>query len=77
MSLTFIAPYANSADDKLVIVLLYFPENGIWHFMQIVPILPECLSVNKLVWASAPCTVLYPVIRILFWTQGGEDQEFW
>ena len=28
--------WANSADDKLVILVLYFPENRIWYFMQIV-----------------------------------------
>ena len=28
--------WANSADDKLVIVFLFFQENRIWHFMQIV-----------------------------------------
>ena len=27
---------ANSVDDKLVIVFLFFPENRIWRFMQIV-----------------------------------------
>ena len=27
---------ANSADDKLVIFVLFYPENRIWHFMQIV-----------------------------------------
>ena len=28
--------WANSVDDKLVIVFLFFPENRIWHLMQIV-----------------------------------------
>ena len=27
---------ANSADDKLMIFFLFFWENRIWHFMQIV-----------------------------------------
>ena len=27
---------ADSADDKLVIFFLFFLENKIWHFMQIV-----------------------------------------
>ena len=26
--------WANSADDKLVIFIIFFPENRIWHFMQ-------------------------------------------
>ena len=34
--LTLTTLWANSADDKLVIVFLFFPENRIWHFMQIV-----------------------------------------
>ena len=33
--LTFITFWANSACDKVVVVLVY-PENRIWHFMQIV-----------------------------------------
>ena len=27
---------ADTADDKLVILFLFFPENRMWHFMQIV-----------------------------------------
>ena len=34
--LTFTTLLANSANDKLVIVFLFFPENRIQHFMQIV-----------------------------------------
>ena len=37
--------WAYSADDNLVIFFLFFPENSIWHFMQIVSIgdnLHEC-----------------------------------
>ena len=30
--------WTNSADDKLMIIFLFFPENRIWHFMQIVSI---------------------------------------
>ena len=26
----------NSTDDKMVIIVLFFPENKIWDFMQIV-----------------------------------------
>ena len=33
--LTFTTPWANSADDKLIF-FLFFAENRIWHFMQIV-----------------------------------------
>ena len=33
---TFTTVWANSADDKLVIFCLFFPESRIWHFMQIV-----------------------------------------
>ena len=34
-SLTFATVWANSADNKLMIFFLIFPENCIWHFMQI------------------------------------------
>ena len=34
--LTFTTIWANSADNKLTILFLFFPENGLWHFMQIV-----------------------------------------
>ena len=34
--LTFITLWANSADDKLMKVFLFLPENMLWHFMQIV-----------------------------------------
>ena len=34
--LTFTILWAFSADDKLMILFLFFPENRIWHFMQIV-----------------------------------------
>ena len=33
--LTFTTHWANSADDKLVKFFLFFPENRIWHLMQI------------------------------------------
>ena len=36
--LTFTTVCANSADDQLVIIFLFFPENRVWHFMQIVSI---------------------------------------
>ena len=34
--LTFITLWAKSAENKLMIVFLFFPENRIWHYMQIV-----------------------------------------
>ena len=37
-ALTFTFLWANSADDKLVVFFLFFPENRILHFMQIVSI---------------------------------------
>ena len=33
--LTFTTLWADSADDKLMIFFLIFPENRIWHFIQI------------------------------------------
>ena len=37
-TLTFTTLWANSADDDSMIFFLFFPENRIWHFMQIVSI---------------------------------------
>ena len=34
--LTVTTSWVNAADDKLVIVFLYFPQSRIWHFIQIV-----------------------------------------
>ena len=39
--LTFTILWANSAEDKLLIFFLFFQENRIWHFMQIVSIIYE------------------------------------
>ena len=33
--LTFTTPWANSADNKLMIFFLFFPEDRLYHFMQI------------------------------------------
>ena len=34
--LTFTTLWAFSADDKMMLFFLLFPENRVWHFMQIV-----------------------------------------
>ena len=34
--ITFTTLLAFSADDKMMLFFLFFPENRIWHFMQIV-----------------------------------------
>ena len=34
--LTFTTLWAFSADDKMMLFFLFFPENRIWHYMQIV-----------------------------------------
>ena len=34
--LAFTTLWANSADDKLIIILLFSPQNRLWHFMQII-----------------------------------------
>ena len=34
--LTFTTLHANSADDKLIVFFIFFPENRVWHIMQIV-----------------------------------------
>ena len=33
---TFTTILANSVDDKLMMFFLFFPENRIWYFMQII-----------------------------------------
>ena len=45
--LTFTILWAYSAEDKLMIFFLFFTENRIWHFMQIVDNLHE---ISKLHW---------------------------
>ena len=45
--LTFNTLLANSADDKFVIFLLFFHENRIWHFMQIVSIEDNLHKMSK------------------------------
>ena len=35
-TLTFTTLWAFLADDKMMLFFLFFPENRIWHFMQIV-----------------------------------------
>ena len=42
---------ANSADDKLVVFFLFFPENRIWYFMQIV----------------SPGDILHEMSKPVFW----------
>ena len=37
-TLIFTTLLANSADDTWIIFSIFFPENWIWHFMQIVSI---------------------------------------
>ena len=47
-ALTFTTLWANLADNKLVIFFLFFPENRIWHFMQIVSIGDNLHEMSKL-----------------------------
>ena len=35
-ALTFTPLWANCADDKLMMIFLFLPENRLWYFMQIV-----------------------------------------
>ena len=36
LTLTFTTVLAESADNKLIMFFLFYPEDRIWHFMQIV-----------------------------------------
>ena len=45
--LTITTLLANSADNKLVIFFLFFPENRIWHFMQIVSIVDNLHEISN------------------------------
>ena len=38
LTFTITSPWANSADDKLMTLFVFFPENRIQHFMQIVSV---------------------------------------
>ena len=46
-ALTFAIVLANSADNKLIIFFLIFPENRIRHFMQIVSIGDNVYEISK------------------------------
>ena len=37
-TLTIMTLWTYSADEKLIIFFLFFPEIGLWNFMQIVPL---------------------------------------
>ena len=51
--LTFTTLWANSADDKLMILFfLFYPENGIWHFMQIVSTGDNLYEMSNLVFCE-------------------------
>ena len=45
--LTFTNLWANSADDTLAIFFLVFPENRIWHFIQIVSYTDNLYEMSK------------------------------
>ena len=68
--LTFTTLLANSADDKLVIFFLLFPENRFWHFMQIVSSETICMKYQKLFsWKNkkniSKCCLLKILPRVL------------
>ena len=42
--LTFTTLWANSSDSKLIIFFLFFSENRLWHFLQIVS--PETICMK-------------------------------
>ena len=44
---TFSTLWANSTDEKNVVVSLFFPENRFWHFMQIVSTRSNLLEMSK------------------------------
>ena len=64
--LSFNTVWINSADDKLIIFFLFFPENRIWHFMQIVSLETICTISEPVFWEKAGkfqyavCWELYP-----------------
>ena len=47
--LTFTTLWAFSADDKMMLFFLFFPENRIWHFMQIVSLETICMKCQILI----------------------------
>ena len=45
--LSFTTLWSNSADNKLMIRLLFFPENRLWYFMQIVSLGDNLHEISK------------------------------
>ena len=45
--LTFTSLFANSANNKLIIFFLFFPENRLLHFMQIVSLGDNLHGISK------------------------------
>ena len=48
-TITVITFWANSTDDKLMTVFLFYPENRFWHFMQ------RCLLRRQFIWNVKAC----------------------
>ena len=46
--LTFTTVWSNLDDDKFVVFVIFFPENRIWHFMQIVFMETICMKCQNM-----------------------------
>ena len=63
--LNFTTLWTNSADDKLILFFLFFPENKIWHFMQI--------KVCVVGWSGLILWWIYNFYRHCLWANSAED----
>ena len=73
--LTFTPLWVNSADNKLTIFSLFFPENMLWHFMQTVSSLGDSLhemsklfsgkKIKKKIFKNVVCWNVYPAYWVL------------
>ena len=55
LTLTITTLWAYSADDKLIIFFLFFPENMLWHFIQIV----FCSKLSSVETICTKCQILF------------------
>ena len=69
-TLTITTQFADSADDELAIVFIFFPENGIWHFMKCqIPFSGK----NKII--VTECRLLKIIPGVLSVKEGIDDQD--
>ena len=76
-ALTFTTLWVNSADGELIILFLFFPENGIWHFMQIVSIGDNLHEISKPVFWEKKKETICMKYQILFSGKNKKNISKW